>query len=197
MLLSLVMDEAIREIALAAPFTTLASIEQQLLQRFPGVPISLSTVAQHLDGHDISTKIADKDADVSFQRNSPETVEWQRQYGQWLASLNINHRLIYVDEFFTHQMIGCTPVGERVRREVAPRGRNMNVIVAINQKMGLVLVNQASELFPGEDHIHIIYDGARSHLNIVVPEPYKERLTLRMLSPYSSFLNLVEQAQLL
>ena len=42
------------------------------------------------------------------------------------------------------------------------------------------LVHQVSELFPDEDHIHIhIYDGAWPHLNIVVPEPYEERFTLR------------------
>ena len=56
------------------------------------------------------------------------------------------------------------------------------------------LVNQASELFPGENHIHIIYKGARPHLNIVVPKPYEERFTLRMLPPYSPFLNSVQQA---
>ena len=59
------------------------------------------------------------------------------------------------------------------------------------------LVNQASELLP-EDHIHIIddiiYDGARPPLNIAVPELYKERFTLRMLPPYSPFLNTIEQA---
>ena len=64
-----VADEAIREIALAAPFTTLTSMKQQLLQRFSGVPISLSTMAQHVDGHGISTKIAGKDADVPFECN--------------------------------------------------------------------------------------------------------------------------------
>ena len=64
------MDEAIREIALATPFTTLISIKQQLLQRFAGLPISMSTVARHLDGHGISTKIAGKDVDVPFERSS-------------------------------------------------------------------------------------------------------------------------------
>ena len=93
--------------------------------------------------------------------------------------------------------IGHTPARERVRREVTPRGRNMNVILAINQEMNLVnhqlgqftvtrnvfqnfileLFNQASELFPGKDHMHIddiIYDGVLLHLNIVivVPEPH-------------------------
>ena len=43
------LDTAIEEIALAAPFTTLYSMKQQLLQQYPGIPISLSTVA-HLDG---------------------------------------------------------------------------------------------------------------------------------------------------
>ena len=37
------MDEAIQEIALAAPFTTLISIKRQLLQRFPGVPICVNS----------------------------------------------------------------------------------------------------------------------------------------------------------
>ena len=92
------MNEAIQEIALAAPFTTLTSMKQQLLQRFPGVPISLSTVARHLDGHGISTKTVCKDTDVLFERNRPATVEWRRPYGQWLVDLNVNHRLIYVDE---------------------------------------------------------------------------------------------------
>ena len=56
------------------------------------------------------------------------------------------------------------------------------------------LVNQASKLFPGENHIYIIYDGARPHLNIVIPEPYEERFILRMLPPYSPFLNPAEKA---
>ena len=110
--------------ALAAPFTTLTSMKQQLLQRFSGIPISLSTVTRHLDDHDISTKIAGKDVDIPFESNHPAIVERRRQCGQWLASLNINHRLIYVDEsgynVFTRHMIGRAPVGERVRREVAP-----------------------------------------------------------------------------
>ena len=140
--------------------------------------MSLSTVARHLDGHSISTKIADKDADVPFEHNRPATVERRRQYGQLLAGFNINHRLIYVESAynaFARQMIGRAPVGEHIRREVAPRGRNMNIILAINQEMRIVhhqlgqftvtrtvfqnfmeLVNQASELFPGEDHIHNI-----------------------------------------
>ena len=102
---------------------------------------------------------------------------------------------------------------ESVHREVAPCGRNMN-IVAINQEMGLVhhqlgqftvtrnvfqnfttnSPNKRPELFPGEDHIHIIHDGARPHLNIVALEPYEEHFTLRMLPSYSPFLNSVHQA---
>ena len=91
------MDEAIREVTLAVPFTTLTSMKQQLLQRSPGVPISLSTVVRHLDGHGISTKIAGKDADVPFELNRPAAVERRRPCGQWLAGLNINHRLICID----------------------------------------------------------------------------------------------------
>ena len=84
-------------------------------------------------------------------------------------------------------MIGRAPVRERVLREVAPCGGNINVILAINQEMGLVrhqlgqftvtknvnqnfiaeLVNQASELFSGEDHIHIVY-GERGHISTLL-----------------------------
>ena len=111
-------------------------------------------------------------------------------------------------------MIGCATVGECVCCEVASHSCNMNVILAINQKMGLVhhqlgqftvtrnmfqnfiteLVNQASKLFPGKDHFHIVYDGVQQHLNIVVSKPYEEHLTLCMPPPYSLFLNPVEQA---
>ena len=53
------MDEAIREIALAASFTTLTSMKQQLLQRFSGIPkllarmqtfLSNATIQQQLNG---------------------------------------------------------------------------------------------------------------------------------------------------
>ena len=74
------------------------------------------------------------DADVPFKCNRPATVERRRQYVQWLAGLNINYRLIYVDEseynVFTRWIIGAAPVEERVR--------NMNIILVINQEVGLV-----------------------------------------------------------
>ena len=85
-----VVTDAMDEIALTAPFTTLTSMKQQLLERFLGVPISLSTVARRLDGHGISTKIAGKDADFTFERNCPATVERRRPYGSdWQASTSI------------------------------------------------------------------------------------------------------------
>ena len=91
-----------------------------------------------------------------------------------------------VNTMFSH--VRCWPPPDR--RACPPRS---GIILAINQEIGLVhhqlgqftvtrsvfqnflkeLVNQASELFSGEDHIHIhvddiVYNGARPHLNIVV-----------------------------
>ncbi len=212
------MDDSIRDIALAEPFTTLTNIQQRLLLQFPDTPVSVSTIARHLDGHCISTKIAGKDADVPFERNRQATIERRGLYAQWLAELGINERLIYIDEsgynVYTRRTKGRALVGERVRREACPRGRNMIVILAINQEMGLVhhrlgqftvtrdvfqdfvnnLIAQTVDLFPGEDTIHIVYDGARPHLNIAIPEQHHGRFVLHMLPPYSPFLNPVEQA---
>lgn len=133
------MDAAIREAALFAPFSTLNNIRQQLLLNFPDSPISVSTVARHLEGHAISTKIAGKDADVPFERNRPATIHRRTQYAQWLAGLGIEERIIYVDEsgynIYTRRTKGRAPVGERVRREACARGRNMNIILAINQEL--------------------------------------------------------------
>ena len=81
------MDDSIRDIALAEPFTTLTNIEQRLLLQFPDTPVSVSTIARHLDGHSISTKIAGKDADVPFKCNRPATIERRGLYAQWLAEL--------------------------------------------------------------------------------------------------------------
>ena len=57
------------------------------------------------------------------------------------------------------------------------------------------LIKQTVDLFPGEDTIHIVYDdGARSHLNILIPKQRNGRFVLHILPPYSSFLIPVEQA---
>ena len=122
------MDASIRDIALTEPFTRLTNVQQQLLLQFLELPVSISTIVRHLDGHCILIKIAAKDADVPFECNRPATVEQRGLYAQWLAGLEINERLIYVDKggynMYAHRTKGQA-LGDRVRREACPRGRNI------------------------------------------------------------------------
>ena len=130
------------------------------LVRFLHAAISNSIIARHLQNQLITTKIAGKDSDVSFERNSPNTIERRFQYATWLVNLGryshlpacatssilsftgIHQRQVYIEEsgfnIFTRRIKGRAPGGERVRRVVAPRGRNINITLAISPDMGLV-----------------------------------------------------------
>ena len=61
---------------------------------------------------------------------------------QWLAGLGIEERIIYVDEsgynICTRRTKERAPVGQRVRLEGCARGRNMIILLAINQELGVV-----------------------------------------------------------
>ena len=54
----------------------------------------------------------------------------------------VHQRQVYIDEsgfnIFTWRSKGRAPLGQRVRRVVAPRGRNINITLAISPDMGLV-----------------------------------------------------------
>ena len=110
-------------------------------------------------------------------------------------------RLQYLDSQKSRQ-------GERVYRQVCgQRGRNLTVTMAISPINGLVfssatvggmnaerfnnfLAQARTNLDPDEPVI-FVYDGAPAHRNPTIPVPNTE---LKMLSPYSPFLNIVEQA---
>ena len=47
---------------------------------------------------------------------------------------------------------------------------------------------------PINEEVFIIFNGARSHLNIVVPPEFKDRFHVVMLPPYCPIFNSVEQA---
>ena len=185
-------DEILR-LAREKPFTTLVEIQDGLLRAFPDKRIHTSTIARHLTNNLISLKIAGKDADVPWKRNSPEAKERRFQHATWLSTLPINHHVIYVDEcgfnIYQRRSQGRAPVGQRVRREInASRGRNVNVILAINDRHGLMahiieqrtldhnryqqfindLVTAAAQRFPPEEKVTIVHDGARPHLNTTI-----------------------------
>jgi len=213
------MTSALLEIAREEPFTTLTNIKEKLEQRFPDKPrVHISTISRHLKDQLISLKIAGKDADVPYRRNTPSTKDKRFNYVTWLTTLTVNDSIIYIDEcainLFTRRTQGRAPVGQPVRqRVIGARMANINLIMAINADLGLVhfdlrqqtinhsryqefvdhLINvEAAARFPG--NVHLVHDGARPHLNTTVPEQHAHRFTIRTQSPYSPFLNPVEQA---
>ena len=95
----------------------------------------------------------------------------------------------------------------RTARVCGQRGRNLTVTMAISPINGLVFSSAAvggmnaerfnnflaqarTNLDPDESVI-FVYDGAPAHGNPTIPAPNTE---LKMLPPYSPFLNIVEQA---
>ena len=125
---------------------------------------------------------------------------------------------MYIDEsgfnIFTRRSKGRAPLGERVRRVVAPHGRNINTTFAVSPDKSLVhhvieqrtvtratfqaFINELLVILaprvPINEEVFIIFDGARPHLNIVVPPELEDRFHVVMLPPYCPFFNPIEQA---
>lgn len=214
-------QEMVNEILLIVqqkPFTTLVSINDTLHQRLPNKPrITTSTIARHLENQLISVKIAGKDADIPFRRNTPQTKETRFNYATWLSHLAMNHKLMYIDEsgfnLYQRRTQGRARVGQPVRRNPVEnsRGRNINVIIALSSE-GVIhftvstntldharyqtfideLVTTAAPMF--NDPVHIIHDGARPHLRTIINGPNVQQFDIVQLPPYSPFLNPVELA---
>ena len=233
------MQAFIRDFVLQQPFTTIAAVGQELAVCFPDTAISNQQFrfpARHLQNQLITTKIAGKDSDVPYERNCPNTIERRFQYATWLVNLGhyshlpvcatssipsftgVHQRKVYIGEsgfnIFTRRSKDRAPLGEPVRRVVAPRERNTNITLAISSDMGLVhhvieqrtvmrttfqafineLVVILAPRVPINEEVLIIFDSARSHLNIVVPPKFEDRFHAIMLAPYCPFFNPIEQA---
>ena len=128
----------------------------------------------------------------------------------------MNHAIVrhcvFVDEccynIWTASSYDRVPQGERAYRQVcSQRGRNLTVTMAVSPISGLVfslaavggmnaerfnnfLAQARTNLDPDESVI-FVYDGAPARRNPTIPAPNTE---LKMLPPYSPFLNIVEQA---
>lgn len=200
------------------PFTTLTKLNEDLQERLPDKPhITISTIARHLQDQLITLKIAGKDADVPFRRNTAQTKEVRYQYAIWLTNIPINHKIVYIDEsgfnLYQRRTQGRAPRGEAVHREIEnSRGRNVNVIIALCSEGGILAYSVSQETLDHaryqqfidrlvmisvarfNDPIHIVHDGARPHIGTVIHEQYAQQLDIRTLPPYSPFLNPVEQA---
>lgn len=218
------MDDEMKDVLIqiidSSPFDTLQSCNNKLRQRLPNKPqVSIATIARALEGALITTKIAGKDSDIPQQRNTPANIARRLEYAQFFTQLGVNDNLIYLDEsgynLFTRRTKGRARQGERVRRQVAgSRGRNVNFTVSISPVLGVVhhhlgqitvtretfqrflneLIEAAAVLIPDNERCIIIFDGARPHLRMAVPEDHAHRFQLRILPPYSPMLNPTEQA---
>ena len=93
---------------------------------------------------------------------------------------------------FTRRSKGRASLGERLRRVAAPRGRNVNITLAVSPDMGLVhhIIEQRTVMranfqafinelvvilaprVPINEEVFIIFDGVWPHLNIVVPPEF-------------------------
>ena len=56
------------------------------------------------------------------------------------------------------------------------------------------LVTILAPRVPNDKEVFIIFDGARPHLNVVVPPEFEDKFHVVMLPPYCPFFNPVEQA---
>ncbi|XP_048587800.1 uncharacterized protein LOC125570301 [Nematostella vectensis] len=188
---------------------TLSRINQELRRRLPLKPrIHDRTVARTLDGMLFRVKLA---RPLPAERNRPDVLQ-KIDYGNWFMNRGVVHHSVFVDEcgynIWTARSHGRARQGERAYRQVCgQRGRNITVTMAISPINGLVFhsaiiggvnaqrfsdfLTQARLNLDPDEMVIFIYDGAPPYRNPAVPGPNTE---MKMLPPYSHFLNIVEQA---
>ena len=144
-------------------------------------------------------------------RNRP-VLNKRVAYAAWFMNYAVVRHCVFVDEcgynIWTVRSHGTARQGERAYRQVCvQRGRNLTVTMAISPINVLVFssafvggmnaarfdnfLTQARTNLDPEESVIFVHDGAPAHRNPTVPAPNTE---LKMLPPYSPFLNIVEQA---
>ena len=165
-----------------------------------------ATLSRALDGKLITLKQC---RDCSAERNSPTTKDAHHAYCQWMLADGLQLEKVYVDEngfnLWIKRIYGRTRVGERVNRRVGgKRGRNVTVITAISDKVGVLyheihctsetndslsrFVRTLEQFSIGRNAV-IILDNASVHNQMA--DIYPE-LTFKYLPPYSPFLHPIE-----
>ena len=204
----------------ANPLMTLGQMRESLLSEFPAIPtIDISTVSRALDGQLFSMKILSRDGDVPEARNSHEVKQRRVEFANWLVDLSVTTCLVHLDEtgycLWTRRTKGRSPRGARVRRTVhTQRSPSLNMIMATSPALNLVhyrldsgsttrervqefVTNLCEKIAENLEENHscvIVLDGARFHHGLQIPEEWVGRIELKILPPYSPFLNPVELA---
>ena len=142
---------------------------------------------------------------LTDDRNRLDVLNKRVDYTTWFRIHAVMRHCVFVVEcgynIWTARRHGRARLVERAYRQVCGRrGRNLTVTMAIppiNGRCGMnaacfdsFLAQTRTNLDPDEEVI-FVYDGAPAHRNPVIPAPNTE---LKMLPPYSRFLNIVEQA---
>ena len=204
------MRECLEQIINENCLLTLAQLNRELRRRLPVKPeIHDRTVARTLDRMLFRVKLARL---LPADRNRPDVLNKQADYTTWFMNHAVVRHCVFVDEcgynIWTARSHGRALQGERAYRQVCgQRGRNLTVTMAISPISGLVFSSatvggmnavrfnnflaQARTNLDPDKSVIFVYDGAPAHKNLAIPAPNTE---LKMLPPYSPFLNIVEQA---
>ena len=178
------MREAISGIIERNPLVTLQEINNILRNSLPNKPIVCqSTVANTIDGMLYSLKAV---VDIPEQRNTHETKVSRRDYATWMA-VNGNVRKVYLDEcgynIWTKRSRGRARIGQQaVRRVQQQKGRNLTLIVAVCEEIGLAhyiiqeggmtreifvgFLTELSALIGQQNEAFFIFDNTRAHFNV-------------------------------
>lgn len=189
---------------------TIAAINTKLKERLPQMPIvNDRTISKHLNGMLYTLKLSRVQP---AERNRPDVIQSRQAYARWFLEDANLHQTIFIDEcgfnIWTARNHGRSKRGDRAYRQVCgQKGRNITICLAISPVFGLVhhiiqmggmdgesfndfLVHTGQQL-DGHDMHSLIFDGAPAHRRAEAPN---DNTNVRILPPYSPFLNIVEQA---
>lgn len=189
------------------PTATLDEMKANLLDAFPLRPVSVSTIARHLDGCLITLKLL---RTVTCNWNTEEVKNERVDYARWMLSTGVTRRLVFTDEcglnVWTARSQGRSARGSRAVRIVdGQRGRNLTVCLAVSQHYGLVhyacvtggMTKEMYGLFLSEvstlledDALYIVHDNAPPHRQA---PSFQEHHCIQALPRYSPFLNPTEE----
>ena len=170
---------------------TIAEMNRELRLRLPHKPVIHDrTVARALEGMLYRVKLA---RPLPADGTRPDVLQKRVEYGNWFMGHAVVNHTVFIDEcgynIWTVQSQGRALRGERAYRQVCgQRERNVTVALAISPTSGLVF---HSAILGGMNGRRFDDDGAPAHRNPAIPGPNSELIKL---PPYSSFLNIVEQA---
>lgn len=191
------------------PTITLDAMKTKLLNQFPGINISVSTIARKLDGMFYTLK---KVTDLNENRLAPELIEKRFVYANWFLNEGINYQVHFIDEFgcnvWLKRSYGRSKKGlDAVRVVAGQRGTNVSACASISPQNGLLhykvihgsfnqqlfseFVNELSAIIGQETIAYFIMDNAKCHGNVNLAYANHH---IMYLPPYTPEFNPIEMA---